>query len=397
VEGVVREHGFSERAACRLIGVDRSAFRYERDDGGDAELRGRLRDLANQRRRFGYRRLAILLRREGSAVNLKRIWRLYREERLSVRRRGGRKRALGTRAPMTVPQGADQRWSLDFVADALADGRRFRVLCVVDDFTREALATVVDTSISGARVVRELERVMAGRRLPAMIVSDNGTELTSVAVLRWAEERCVEWHYIAPGKPQQNAFVESCNGRLRDECLNEHVFGSLSEARRLIEGWRQDYNRVRPHGSLGGRTPEEFARYSARAKDRAEGAAHLEGMGHPSARLPPPPPPTPPRSRPGANGEQIQVIRGRKAGSTSLPRPTPPSSAAPAPLPSSPKRLALGGNTMPTRRLLLGAALAAPALRPALAQAPAWPQRPVRFVVSLAPGGFVDLIAGVVS
>jgi len=280
---VMREHGYSERAACRLIGVDRSAVRYERADGGDAELRKRLRELAGQRRRFGYRRLAILLRREGAAVNLKRIWRLYREERLSVRRRGGRKRALGTRAPMTVPQGADQRWSLDFVSDALADGRRFRVLCVVDDFTREALATVVDTSISGARVVRELEHLAAGRRMPAMIVSDNGTELTSVAVLRWAEERGVEWHYIAPGKPQQNAFVESFNGRLRDECLNEHVFGSLAEARRLIEAWREDYNRVRPHGSLGGRTPEEFARYSARAKDRAEGAALLEGSA-PSAR-----------------------------------------------------------------------------------------------------------------
>jgi putative transposase len=191
---------------------------------------------------------------------------------------------------MTVPQGADQRWSLDFVADALADGRRFRVLCVVDDFTREALAAVVDTSISGARVVRELERLVAGRRLPTMTVSDNGTELTSVAVLRWAEERGVDWHYIAPGKPQQNAFVESFNGRLRDECANEHVFGSLAEARRLIEAWREDYNRIRPHGSLGGRTPEEFARYGARVKDRA---------------------------RPGANGERVQVIRGRKVGSTS--------------------------------------------------------------------------------
>jgi hypothetical protein len=152
-----------------------------------------------------------------------------------------------------------------------------RVLCVVDDFTREALATVVDTSISGARVVRELEGLVAGRRLPAMIVSDNGTELTLVAMLRWAEERGVDWHYIAPGKPQQNAFVESFNGRLRDECLNEHVFGSLAEARRLIEAWREDYNRVRPHGSLGGRTPEEFARCSAREKDRAEGAALLGG------------------------------------------------------------------------------------------------------------------------
>ena len=158
----MREHGYGERAACRLIGVDRSAFRYERADGGDTELRKRLRELAGQRRRFGYRRLAILLRREGAVVNLKRIWRLYREERLSVRRRGGRKRALGTRAPMTAPQGASQRRSLGFVDDALADGRRFRVRCVVDDFTREALATLVDTSMGGARVVRELERPVAG-------------------------------------------------------------------------------------------------------------------------------------------------------------------------------------------------------------------------------------------
>lgn len=201
------------------------AFRYERTDGGDAELRKRLRELTNQRRRFGYRRLAILQRREGAAVNLKRIWRLYREERLSVRRRGGRRRALGTRAPMTVPQGADQRWSLDFVADALADGRRFRMLCVVDDFTREALATMVDTSIGGARVVRELDRLAATRRLPAMIVSENGTELTSVAVLHWAEERGVEWHYIAPGKPQQNAFVESFMYGRPPRCKGERTLG----------------------------------------------------------------------------------------------------------------------------------------------------------------------------
>jgi putative transposase len=283
VTRVVREHGYSERAACRLVGVDRSAFRYERADRGDDALRHRLRDLAGQRRRFGYRRLAVLLRREGTAVNLKRVWRLYREERLSVRRRGGRKRALGTRAPMAVPRAADQRWSLDFVSDALADGRRFRVLCVVDDFTREALATVVDTSIGGARVARELDRLVAERQCPAMVVSDNGTELTSTAVLRWAEERGVEWHYIAPGKPQQNAFVESFNGRFRDECLNEHVFASLAEARRLIEEWRTDYNRSRPHGSLSGRTPEEFARCSARATQRAEDAALCEGSA-PSAR-----------------------------------------------------------------------------------------------------------------
>lgn len=237
---MVRGRGHGERAACRLIGVDRSAFRYERADGGDAELRQRLRELAGQRRRFGHRRLAILPRREGAVVYLKRVWRLYREERPSVRRRGGRKRALGTRAPMAVPRGADQRWSLDFAADALADGRRFRVLCVADDFTREALAAAVDASIGSARVARELDRPAAGRLRPAMVVSDNGTELTSTAVLRRAEERGVEWHYVAPGKPQQNASAESSIGRLRDECLNEHVFASLAGAERLIEEWRVD-------------------------------------------------------------------------------------------------------------------------------------------------------------
>ena len=182
-----------------------------------------------------------------------------REERLMVQRRGGRKRALGTRAPMTIPQGPNQRWSLDFVSDVLADGRRFRVLVVVDDFTRECLALVVDTSLSGVRVARELDRLAELRGLPLMIVSDNGTELTSRAILAWQEDRGVEWHYIAPGKPVQNAFVESLNGRFRDECLNEHSFRGLHMARRIIEAWRDDYNTRRPHTSLGGLTPDEFA------------------------------------------------------------------------------------------------------------------------------------------
>lgn len=166
----------------------------------------------------------------------KKLYRLYREERLTVRKRGGRKRALGTRAPMTIPQGSNQRWSLDFVSDSLVDGRRFRILCVIDDFSRECLATVVDNSISGVRVGRELDRIAGLRGYPFMVVSDNGTELTSNAILQWQEERGVEWHYIAPGKPMQNSFVESFNGRLRDECLNEHLFTSYHHARDIIEG-----------------------------------------------------------------------------------------------------------------------------------------------------------------
>lgn len=253
------EKGYSQRRACALIGMPPKTYRYVSRRGEDAALRERLRALAGERRRFGYRRLHILLRREGIKLNHKKLFRLYREERLTVRRRGGRKRALGTRAPMALPQGPNQRWSLDFISDVLADGRRFRVLVVVDDFTRECLSLVVDTSISGRRVARELDAIVAKRKKPLLIVSDNGSELTSHAILRWQEDRGVGWHYIAPGKPVQNAFVESLNGRFRDECLNEHVFRGLPMARRIIEAWRIDYNGRRPHTSLGGFTPNEFA------------------------------------------------------------------------------------------------------------------------------------------
>ncbi len=173
-------------------------------------------------------------------MNHKKLRRLYAEERLQVRRRGGRKRALGTRAPMPLPQGANQRWSLDFVSDAFSNGRRFRILAVVDDFTRECVALVADTSLSGARVTREMDTTIATRGRPLMCVSDNGTELTSMAILRWSQERRIEWHYIAPGKPQHNAFAESFIGRLRDECLNETLFSSLDHARAVLAAWRTD-------------------------------------------------------------------------------------------------------------------------------------------------------------
>jgi putative transposase len=254
----MERHGLSQRRACRLVGIDHSTLCYRRKRPDDVELRGRLRELAHQRRRFGYRRLGWLLAREGYVMNQKKLYRLYHEERLMVRRRGGRKRAVGTRAPMTVPTALNQRWSLDFVSDILADGRRFRILCIVDDFSRECLATVVDTSLSGVRVVRELDRLILERATPTTIVSDNGTELTSAVVLQWVPGR-VNWRYIQPGKPVQNAFVESFNSRLRDECLNEHVFISLAEAREIIETWRCDYNCCRPHSSLGRLTPREYA------------------------------------------------------------------------------------------------------------------------------------------
>lgn len=249
----------SERRACSAIEVHRATVRYRSRRPDDPVLRERLRTLAHERRRFGYRRLHVLLRREGYVVNHKRVYRLYREERLLVRRRGGRKRALGTRAPIAVPQLPNERWSLDFLADQLIDGRRFRILVVVDDCTRECLLLVADTSLSGLRVARELDRLMAARGKPRMIVSDNGTELTSTAILRFADDHRIAWHYIAPGKPVQNAFVESFNGRLRDECLNANWFFNVKEARRNIRAWQNDYNNCRPHSSLGYRTPAEFA------------------------------------------------------------------------------------------------------------------------------------------
>lgn len=249
----------SGRRACKAIGCCRMTMRYQSIRPDDRDVRERMIALAHERRRFGYRRLHALLRREGYEVNHKKLFRLYREEKLTVRRRGGRKRAIGTRAPMLLPLAPNERWSLDFVSDQFTDGRRFRILTVVDDCTRECLALLADTSLSGVRVARELERLIAERGKPKMIVSDNGTEFTSNAILTWAEGAGIEWHYIAPGKPMQNGFIESFNGRLRDELLNETLFSSLAQAKATLASWRADYNTARPHSQIGWSTPAEFA------------------------------------------------------------------------------------------------------------------------------------------
>lgn len=259
----------SERRACRAAGCDRMTARYRSRRGGDSVLRERLKALARERRRFGYRRLHVLLKREGCVVNHKRVFRIYREEGLKVKKRGGRKRALGTRAPIPGAQAANDRWSLDFVADQFVCGRRFRILAIFDDATRECLAAVADTSLSGCRTARELDRLIARRGAPKSIVSDNGTELTSNAILSWAHEAKVDWHYIDPGKPIQNAFVESFNGRLRDEFLNETLFTSLGQAKIALEDWRRDYNHVRPHSRIGWRTPAEYAEELAMRRAKA--------------------------------------------------------------------------------------------------------------------------------
>lgn len=256
----VQEHRpCSERRASGLIGVGRSTVRYEGHGRDDGPVRERLRVLAAEKRRYGCRRLCLLLRREGVRVNHKRVERIYREEGLSVRRRK-RKRAAGVRAETWPAATAlDQRWSLDFVSDALWWGRKLRMLTVMDTYTRESLAIEVDTSLSGARVARVLERVIGERGArPGEIVMDNGPELTSKALDQWAYTRGVRLRFIAPGKPQQNGYIESFNGKLRDECLNEHWFLSLYDAREKVEAWRREYNRERPHSSLQDMTPEEF-------------------------------------------------------------------------------------------------------------------------------------------
>jgi len=249
----------AKRRACGLASLSRSTARYEHRRSGDEELRERLRYLAGERRRFGYRRLHVLLRREGFAVNHKRIYRLYREEGLSVRRRKRKRVSRADRVPLQGPCGPDQVWCLDFMQDALCWGRKIRMLAVEDAFHREALAIEVDTSLPGLRVARVLDRLTEERgAIPDVIVLDNGPELTSRALDQWAYERGVRLHFIDPGQPQQNGFIESFNGKFRDECLNEHWFLSLADARRIIEDWRIDYNQNRPHSSLGNLTPEEY-------------------------------------------------------------------------------------------------------------------------------------------
>lgn len=259
VARVVQEHGVSQRRACEVLSVDRSSIRYRSIRSDDACIREAMKKVASVRRRFGYRRIHVMLDRQGIIMNVKKLRRLYREEKLTVRKRGGRKRALGTRRPLALPSRSNERWSLDFVSDAFTDGRRFRVLAVVDDFTRECLCLVADTSLSGHRLARELDTLIAKRGKPKMIVSDNGTEMTSMAILKWCQHTQIEWHTIAPGKPMQNGFIESFNGSFRDECLNETLFSSLGQARATITAWREDYNVNRPHSSLGNITPSEFA------------------------------------------------------------------------------------------------------------------------------------------
>ncbi len=245
----------------RLVGISRSLFHYEsRRTGDDQTLTGRMMAIAAQKRRYGYRRIHVLLQREGWLANHKRIWRLYSKAGLSVRKRKRKRIAAVERKPLPMPTGPNQSWSMDFVSDGLAHGRRFRCLNVVDDYTRECLAIEVDTSLPGLRVKQVLQRLAEMRGLPASITVDNGPEFAGKVLDAWAYQAGVTLSFIRPGKPVENAYIESFNGRFRDECLNEHWFVSMRHARSLIESWRIEYNTERPHSSLGYLTPEQFAR-----------------------------------------------------------------------------------------------------------------------------------------
>ena len=259
VAKVMTTHALSQRRACGLIGITRRGFQRASAEDRNHQLRQRLRELAEQRRRWGCPMLYLVLRREGWRANHKRVERLYREEGLSLRRRRRRKRLSHLRVVRERPVAANQTWAVDFIHDSLISGRRFRAFAVLDEWSRESLAIEVDVSLTGERVTRVLERLRSRRGLPTVIQSDNGPELRGRVLDQWADENGVRLQFIEPGKPIQNAYIESFNARLREECLNEHVFVSLDDARNKIEKWRVEYNRERPHSGLGNLTPEEFA------------------------------------------------------------------------------------------------------------------------------------------
>jgi putative transposase len=278
------EHELSQRRACQVVRLHRSTSRYAKQRGEDKELRERLRFWAARRPRWGYRLLHWQLGLEGLRVNRKKVLRLYREEGLRIRRRRRKHVAAAPREKLAAPTRENERWSMDFVADELEDGRGLRVLNTVDDFTRECPGVEIDRSLPAERVTALLERIAKERGLPKTIVMDNGPEFASKALHRWAHRKGVTLHFIDPGKPTQNAFIESLNGTLREECLNAEVFESIEDARMKIERWRQRYNTARPHSSLGGLPPAEFAR-------RMRAQLATPGTGEPGA------PPPDPRSR----------------------------------------------------------------------------------------------------
>lgn len=256
---LLNEHHYGVTRACGLIAISRSLYRYRSRRPACTRLRERIGELAATKRRYGYRRIQVLLKREGWTVNVKKTYRLYREAGLAVRRRKRKRIGPFERKPLPPPASPNVSWSMDFVADGLADGRRVRCLAIVDDCTRECLVLEVDTSLTGARVVSVLERLADSRGLPHSITVDHGPEFEGKVLDAWAYAKGVRLSFIRPGKPVENAYIESFNGKFRDECLNEHWFVTMRHAREVIEAWRIEYNTERPHSSLGDLTPEEYA------------------------------------------------------------------------------------------------------------------------------------------
>jgi putative transposase len=280
VDFFVESMELSERLSCELAGLSRSVRRYQSQREPDVGLRTELRKLAGERPRFGYRRLGCPLRRRGVVVNHKRLWRIYRDEGLVVRRKKRKRVAAAPRETRPELTGPNQRWSMDFMSDSLKDGRTLRVSNVVDDWSRFCPAMEVDLSLSAHRVVRALEQAGELYGLPKSIVMDNGPEFTSRVLDQWAHERGIELIFIRPGKPTENAYAESFNGRVREECLNQHWFDSVEHARDLCLAWRDDYNFIRPHTSLGGLSPSEFLLQSPGGHARPGSAALLDDRGH---------------------------------------------------------------------------------------------------------------------
>jgi len=257
----------SERRACRVVGINRATMRYRPQRKAElvqaeAVVENRLVELAKERPRFGYRRLGVLLWREGLVANHKKVYRLYKKDNLALRRKNRKRLAAASRVPLPQPAKPNQVWAMDFVHDTLVDGRKFRTLNIVDVYTRECRAIEVDTSLGGQRVVGVLERLREEHGAPERLMMDNGPEFTGKALDAWAYSQKVGLEFIRPGKPMENGYIESFNGKFRDECLNSHWFMSMENARQLIEGWRVDYNEARPHSSLGHLTPADFARRS---------------------------------------------------------------------------------------------------------------------------------------
>lgn len=270
VDLLKEERGFGVTRACGLLMISRSLYGYRSRRPVAEGLRERICELAGEKRRYGYRRIHVLLRREGWSVNRKRTYRLYREAGLAVRRRKRKRIGLFERKPLPKPSAVNRSWSMDFVSDGLCDGRRLRCLAIVDDFSRECLVLEVDTSITGKRVVAVLERLADLRGLPLSITVDHGPEFEGQVLDAWAYQAGVRLSFIRPGKPVENAYIESFNGRFRDECLNEHWFLTMAHARRAIEAWRVEYNTERPHSSLGNLTPEEYAKNGLSRSERAD-------------------------------------------------------------------------------------------------------------------------------